>query len=74
MSINLKIAVILSIFMRQIIHLKFLDTIALMAFNGSEKEQAYVVVLLIPCAYDTTASTVNIILIYHMKMTGNLSL
>ena len=45
-----------------------------MAFNGPEKEQAYVVVLFISCAYGTIASTVNIILIYHMKMTGNLIL
>jgi len=43
-----------------------------MAFNGSQKEQAYVVVLLISCAYGTIASMINVILIYHMKMTGNL--
>jgi len=43
-----------------------------MTFNGSEKEQAYVIVLLISCVYGTIASTAIIILIYHMNMTGNL--
>ena len=44
-----------------------------MTFNGSEKEQAYVIVLLISCVYGTIASTAIIILIYHMNMTGNLN-
>jgi hypothetical protein len=41
-----------------------------MAFEGSEKEQAYVIVLLISCTYGAVASVMNITLIYHMKMTG----
>jgi hypothetical protein len=44
----------------------------LMAFYGSEKEQAYVVVILVSCSYGSIASMINIILIYHMKMTGKL--
>jgi len=41
-----------------------------MTFNGSENEQAYVVVLLISCVYGTIASAINIALIYNMNMTG----
>ena len=39
-------------------------------FNGSQAEQAYVIILLLSCFYGTICSILNIRIIYYMKMTG----